>query len=177
MECYVITILKELIKILWSSRSYLWNYFSNFTQSTDENHIRKLRSDLREIRFSEDGVMQPLVEYLESGDRNVFQKLRQNLDDSSADMSRVEDELKSMSDKLGDKSTALEERLKYVMSAKFGPHGIRFVLEELAKYIEVSDITESLLRHQVKALVSEMRQFNEDVNNLHRPLEDSDLRK
>ena len=170
MEWY--EILNGIIKILLSSRIRLRDYFPKFLQSTDKNYIRKLRSDLREIRFAEDGLMQPLVEYLESGNRSVFQKLRQNLDDSSADMSRVEDELKSMSDKLGDKSTALEEQLIYVMSVKFGRHGIRFVLEEFAKNIEVSDIPESLLRHQVKALVSEMRQFNGDVNNLHQLLEE-----
>ena len=175
MECC--EILNGIIKILLSSRIRLRDYFPKFLQSTDENYIRKLRSDLRAIRFAEDGLMQPLVEYLESDERSVLQKLRRNLDDSSADMSRVEGELKSMSDKLGDKSIALEEQLKYVMSVKFGPHGIRFVLEEFAKFIEVSDIPESLLRHQVKALVSAMRQFNEDVNSLHRPLEDSDLRK
>ena len=84
----------------------------------------------------------------------------------------AKEKLKSMREMLGDKNVALEERLKHVMSVKFGLHGIRAVLDAFARNIEVSDSPELLLRHQVKALVSEMRQFNDDVNSLHQLLEE-----
>lgn len=136
------------------------------------NLDKKLRLGLRAIRFSEDGLLKPLGEYIESGDKTVMQKLNHRLRSSSTNAFGARDSLESMEDRLAEKNVDFQGELNLIISSKFGPNGIRSLLESFAKYVVESDKPEGILKLEAVELRSKMREFNNDVNCFLKQLEE-----
>lgn len=161
--------LTDLSEFLLNIRTFVRALINDYSRFKDKKFKKKLRSSLRKIYFSSDGVLWPLAKYLESGDRNVLKTLPSELNLSSADSHEAFSRLKLMSEDLANESIDLEDRVKNILLKKFDPNGIRDTLVIISTTAR-TDVPEYELHEKVEESVLKIQDFNKDVKSLHRML-------
>lgn len=162
----------DAIDALSKLRNLIHDLAHDLSELSDSRFRKRLRSRLREIRFSDDGTLKPLVAYLESREPADLQELQGHLAMSTAKTRQSVVELVSMTDRIADTNVDLEIRLEALISSKFGPKGIRVAVGSLVEQGVIQSLSEPTLYSEIEEIVRLIRQFNDDVNDLHRQLQD-----
>ncbi len=168
----VIKPFSDIVDALSKLRVLIYELAGDVSKLSDYRFRKELRARLREIRFGDDGTLQPLIAYLQSGDRSDLDGLRGHLAMSTAKTRSSVVELKSMTDRIADTNVHIEVRLLALLSNKFGPRGIRVAVGSLVERGVIQSLEEPTLYGQVEEIVSMIRQFNQEVNDLHMQLQD-----